>query len=285
MIKNQIQLTLEPFCEGYSGAWVDSNYGGVAQKWLFIRSAQATKREQHTLQKNILKSTEQSMKSFNKLCRQTFACDQDAEKALARWIEEQDYIQVVDAKIIEDVIYQGRGRPKHNAQGEKVYQVSGQLTTSIRKKKTKEDETGCFIIATNDVDIKLTMDEFLSHYKSQQSVERGFRFLKSPDFLTSSLFLKKPERIEALLMVMTCSLMIYAALEHLIRTRLREKEMFFPDMKKKPTQNPTAKWVFSCFTGVHELSIGMDIKVILNLNERQKIILHCLGQRYWGVYS
>ena len=28
---------------------------------------------------------------------------------------------------------------------------------------------------------------------------------------------EKPERIEALLMVMTCSLMIYAALEHRIR--------------------------------------------------------------------
>ncbi len=78
---------------------------------------------------------------------------------------------------------------------------------------------------------------------------------------------------------------IYAALEHLIRTKLREKEMYFPDMKKKPTQNPTAKWVFSCFAGVHELSVGADIKVILNLNERQKIILNCLGDRYWGVYS
>ncbi|WP_223946184.1 hypothetical protein, partial [Aeromonas caviae] len=36
--------------------------------------------------------------------------------------------------------------------------------------------------------------------KAQQNVERGFRFLKSPEFLTSSLYLKKPERIEALLM-------------------------------------------------------------------------------------
>ncbi len=285
LIKNQSQLTLEPFCEGYSGAWVDSNYAGVPQKWLFIRSAQATKREQHTLCKNILKSTEQSMKSFNKLCRETFACAQDAEKALARWLKEQDYLQAFDIKLIEDVVYQGRGRPKQDVQGEKVFQLTGQLATSIRKKETKEEETGCFIIATNDIGNKLTMDELLSHYKSQQAVERGFRFLKSPDFLTSSLFLKKPERIEALLMVMTCSLMVYAALEHLIRTKLREKEMFFPDMKKKPTQNPTAKWVFSCFTGVHELSVGMDIKVILNLNERQKIILDCLGERYWDVYS
>jgi transposase len=47
------------------------------------------------------------------------------------------------------------------------------------------------------------MQFILDEYKSQQAVERGFRFLKSPDFLTSSLFLKKPERIEALLMVVT----------------------------------------------------------------------------------
>ena len=129
------------------------------------------------------------------------------------------------------------------------------------------------------------MQFLLDEYKSQQAVERGFRFLKSPDFLTSSLFLKKPERIEALLMIMTCSLMVYAGIEHLIRKRLAEQDASFPDMKKKPTQNPTAKWVFSCFAGVHELSVGTNIKVILNLNERQKIILNCLGDRYWGVYS
>ena len=39
------------------------------------------------------------------------------------------------------------------------------------------------------------------------------------------------------------------------------------------------------FAGVHELRVGEDIKVIFNLNERQKIIFNCLGERYWGVYS
>jgi transposase len=34
-------------------------------------------------------------------------------------------------------------------------------------------------------------------------VERGFRFLKDPEFLAASLSRKKPERIMALLMVMT----------------------------------------------------------------------------------
>ncbi len=77
------------------------------------------------------------MKSFNKLCRQTFACDQDAEKALEKWLKEQDYIQVVDKKMIENVAHQGRGRPKQDAQGEKIYQLSGRLSTSIRKKRNE----------------------------------------------------------------------------------------------------------------------------------------------------
>ena len=44
--------------------------------------------------------------------------------------------------------------------------------------------------------------------------EKGFRSLKSPDFLASTFYLIKPERIEALLMVMKTCLMVFAALEH-----------------------------------------------------------------------
>jgi len=115
------------------------------------------------------------------------------------------------------------------------------------------EQKGFFILGTNDCSGELTMQNMLNHYKSQQSVERGFRFLKSPDFLVSSIYLKSPQRIEALLMIMTCCLMIYAALEHLIRRELQAKNLFFPDMKKQPTQKPTAKWVFWCFMGIHVL--------------------------------
>ena len=52
----------------------------------------------------------------------------------------------------------------------------------------------------------------LAGYKGQARAERGFRFLKDPQFLASSLYLKKPERIMALLMVMTVCLLVYAAL-------------------------------------------------------------------------
>ncbi|CDH25634.1 transposase (fragment) [Xenorhabdus bovienii str. kraussei Becker Underwood] len=112
-------------------------------------------------------------------------------------------------------------------------------------------KVGMFILATNKMDDKaLSMETLLANYKAQQKVERDFRFLKSLEFLTSAIYLKKLERIEALLMIMTCSLMVYAALEHKIRTRLKQNAPFYPDMKGKPTQSPTARWVFLTFEGI-----------------------------------
>ncbi|MGL6256937.1 IS1634 family transposase, partial [Aeromonas caviae] len=104
-------------------------------------------------------------------------------------------------------------------------------------------------------------------------------------FLTSSLYLKKPERIEALLMVMTCSLMIYAALEHRIRQGLVEQNRSVADMKKKPTQQPTARWIFLRFGGIHEYRLGEAPPQVTELTGDQQIILEVLGERYRQIYS
>ena len=128
------------------------------------------------------------------------------------------------------------------------------------------------------------MDELLKNYKAQQKVERGFRFLKSPEFLTSAVYLKKPERIEALLMVMTCSLMIYAGIEHKIRTKLQTTEPFYPDMKKKTTQKPTARWVFLTFEGIHHLKMG-ETDIIVGLEPHHQLLIEILGPNYASFYS
>ncbi|HEV2458694.1 MAG TPA: hypothetical protein VGS80_10040 [Ktedonobacterales bacterium] len=49
-----------------------------------------------------------------------------------------------------------------------------------------------FLIATNVLDpAQLSDHELIRTYKDQQSVERGFSFLKDPLFLASSVFVKK----------------------------------------------------------------------------------------------
>lgn len=286
LISEHNPTSFEPIMEGYSGKWVDSEYAGVKQRWLLIRSEQATKREQKTLDKKMLKTTEQSIKSFKKLCQQRFACTTDANKTLADWEKQQDMITVHDLAITSIEVHKKSGRPKRGQTPTRIdYQITGNLACDWQKRTELLAQKGLFILATNDCSKAFSMDKMLTLYKSQQSVEKGFRFLKSPDFLTSSLYLKKPERIEALLMIMTCCLMIYAALEHKIRHELKAQNLHFPDMKKKPSQRPTARWVFFCFQGIHVLTIGEEQRHVTNLQDRHRIILSCLGDIYQQIYS
>lgn len=244
LIAQSPNLEFETITDGYQGVWYESNYGSVPQKWLLIRSEQALKREGHNFDKRMLKQSEQGRKAFKKLCQQEFACDVDAQKAFEQWESKQPYLKG-ELTIIKVPVFNGAGRPSLNQKPEREYfQITGNLYTALSKREDAQQKLGLFIIASNDLSSELTMEKMLSTYKSQQSVEKGFRFLKSPDFLTSAIYLKKPERIEALLMVMTTCLMIYAALEHEIRKQLKEQNRYFPDMKKKPYQRPTARWVF-----------------------------------------
>jgi transposase len=285
LIAKANQVEWVPLQNGYEGYWSTSPYGGVAQRWLLVKSKQAKTREQHILNKLVCKSTKASLKSFHRLCRKAFSCEPDAQKALQEWSAAQEFIQLHDVAIQEEKRHATRGRPRLGATYHSRFYITGFLSTSLRLKEQAQDTQGLFILATNDCSENLSMESMLEEYKSQQTVERGFRFLKSPDFLTSSFFLKKPERIEALLMVMTCCLMVYASVEYRIRQTLADKQAFFPDMKKKPTQRPTAKWVFFCFQGIALLTIDKQQQVVTNMMDRQRTILDCLGPIYAEFYS
>ena len=288
LIKQSSMLTFEPITEGYEGVYHQSNYGDVEQKWLLIRSEEAYKRERYNLDKRMQNAGEEARKNFKQLCQERFACAKDAEQALKKWRAKQKVCKVcdVEAEIIELPIYSRAGRPKKDAQAIRIdYQITGVLFTPLTSRQNALQQLGLFIIATNDLDDKLKMEDLLSEYKSQQKVEKGFRFLKSPDFLTSAIFLEKPERIEALLMIMTCCLMVYAALEHLIRKTLAEKKCYFPDMKNKPSQKPTARWVFQCFDGISIIYPLEGSPIVTNLEDRNRTILNCLGESVWKIYS
>ncbi|MBW4462433.1 MAG: hypothetical protein KME47_19660 [Nodosilinea sp. WJT8-NPBG4] len=91
------------------------------------------------------------------------------------------------------------GRPKHSQPSDPValgYQWQATL------ERTDEYEAQCqqrhrrFILATNVLDEDTyPAERLLREYKAQQHVEGGFRFLKDPLFFTSSVFIKKPQRV------------------------------------------------------------------------------------------
>ena len=183
--------------------------------------------------------------------------------------------------------YGNRGRPRHGTQPEQlVYQIDGALASSLTTRQARIDQRSCFILATNELDTaQLPPQEVLAGYKGQGHGERGLRFLKDPQFLASSLYLKKPERIMALLMVMTVCLLVYAALEYRIRKALKDHEATFPDQKGKRIQHPTARWVFHYFVGIHLLCQAGQWPMVLNLTEEHQHLLRLLGKPYMQFYD
>ena len=191
-----------------------------------------------------------------------------------------------DSTVCPTPHYGKRGRPGPGAQPDQiVYHIAGALASRLTDRQARVDQQSCFILATNELDEgQLSAQAVLDGYKGQARAERGFRFLKDPQFLASSLYLKKPERIMALLMVMTVCLLVYAALEYRIRTALKEHAATFPDQKGKRIQNPTARWVFHYFVGIHVLYIPGQGLMILNLTDEHQHLLQLLGKRYAWFY-
>jgi len=173
------------------------NYAGIKQRWLLIKSEQATKKEEHTFEKNLNKTVAKEEKAFKKLGKKQFACETDSRSALNEFVESSLFISVNEENVVEVPMYKGKGHPANEQEGY-YYQLQGNVYTDEDEEKVTYAhlKIGLFILTTNKLDDdKLPMNELLKNYKAQQKVERGFRFLKSLEFLTSAMYLKKPERI------------------------------------------------------------------------------------------
>jgi len=264
------------------------NYADIHQRWVIYYSPQAYQRALGSVKKQILKQSTAELKQFKHLCQQEFSCELDTEKSLKKFQKTLKHTQINDASGVIKPRFNKKGRPPKDAEPDYyIWQIEGSMASSIEKREMMIRKKSCFILATNQLDAdKLSEEQMIHRYKKdQQKVERGFRFLKDPQFLAASLYLKKPERIMALLMVMTLSLLIYATLEYRIRTVLDEKNAIYPNQKGKPIKNPTTRWVFQSFSGIHVLIINHSQVIILNLKEKHRLMLALLGKEFQKFYS
>ncbi len=259
-------------------------YGEIKQQWILYKSTQAKLKDDKIIQREYKKKEKQEVNLLMKLQKKAYFCKADAKQALKEKTLQLECISIREKKLISKAKYKIKGRPKTNAIPD-YYEYYWQIEFEPNKEFIKEKQTkrsGLFILATNDM--SLSPQELLNEYKSQQRVERGFRFLKSPQFLSDAIFLKNPKRIEAMLMIMTLSLLVYSAIEYKIRRELKLKNKTFPNQLGKAIQNPTARWIFENFFAIHFLSLN-GYEQIIGLNDKHRLILSLLGKNYMHFYD
>lgn len=262
-------------------------YAGIKQHWLVIYTPQAHSRAIKSVNKQCLKQTTQQEKAFQTLCRQHFACQEEAQKALDSFSQKHPLIEISNQQLIAIPHYDTSGRPKKGQKPSSfTYKIEGNLFVLLAERQRRIERKSCYILATNQLDTdQLTAEDMMNKYKDQQKVERGFRFLKDPLFMASTLFLKSPKRIMALTMIMTLSLLIYAALEYRIREALKQSGNQFPNQRGEKISNPTVRWIFQFFAGIHVLLMNEVQTIVLNMNNHHLLILHLLGKEYEKLYS
>ncbi|MEW5859669.1 MAG: IS1634 family transposase [Cyanobacteriota bacterium] len=259
--------------DGYQIAQHLSNYGGVAQRWIVVESETRKQADLRQLERRLVKAEQTAHKKLQQLYKAKFACAEDAIKAASELSQQLKYHCLSDIITVEADLDKTkkskRGQPSENS----FYQIQASLVRDTRAIESEIRCAGRFVLATNVLDIScLSNDEMLAEYKAQQGTERGFGFLKDPLFFTDSVFLKSPERVSALALVMGLCLLVYTLGQRQLRLALEQSQLGIKNQLGKLTRRPTLRWVFQCFQAVHLITIA-HTKQITNLTPERLNIL------------
>jgi transposase len=280
----EVIAQVTPFAEwdglaqGYRLIEVCTTYGGIAQRWVVVESDKRREADLKQLNKRVEQQEQRQRRNLEQLCKESFACEADALKAIGQFEQTLRYCQLTSVSVVQKVHHGKRGRPKPDTVPESVrFHLQATLVQNTEAIEAGRRIAGRFILATNVLDCdELGAVEVLSEYKKQQSSERGFRFLKDPLFFTSSVFLKSPQRIMALAMVMALCLLVYTLAQRKLRQALSEANTGIPNQLGKLTDTPTMRWVFQCFQAIH-LVVVAGHKQVSNLSAQRLKILQFLG--------
>jgi transposase len=271
--------------------WAPDRPAPTGQRWVAVRTTAGEERARVTLRRQVDKTREQWEKALWHLSHRHFACAPDARAALEKHLKKRPEWLTIQAHLVEHPKHSQPGRPRKDGAPEQVvWQIDATLAVDEETVARAVRRQASFLVATNVLHAEeLSDQELIRTYKEQHSVERGFAFLKDPLFMASSVFVKKPERIVALALVMVLCLLVYRLAEHRLREQLTATGQSIRSQVNKPTDRPTLRWVFQCFEGIDLLHVrhGPDpaVALVLRLQPLHQQVLTLLGPTYKEFYK
>jgi transposase len=262
---------------------------GMEQRWLVVQSQAAAWRAEVTLSKAQKREHEAIAQQLFHLQAKRFETPQLAQEALAAVSKKWKYHQVESSQLLEHKRYATKGRPTPKTPIKATaWQLQARVRLDVERIQQAKQYHACFVLGSNIEAEQLSDAEVIAGYKGQAQAEGGFRFLKDPLFFVSSLFVKKPSRIQGLLMVMTLALLVYSVAQRRLRQELVRQNETIPNQINHPTNRPTLRWVFQVLEGIERVRVKVEGQVqelITGLNEVKIKILRLFGAQVCHVYQ
>lgn len=219
---------------------------GYDTRMVVVRSSAGVER--------FIKKMDQSYEKLEKdilvASQKTFACEADVRKEWERFQKAHKCSVLICAAEFEEekIEKRPRGNPGKNPKPPKVesiwhlrIRIDGEDAAKVENLQQEEE---CFVLITGIGEDELDGTDILRQYKDQSIVEVQFKLLKEPA-LASTIFLKTPDRINALVMLLNVSLLIRALIQYKIRKSIAESQEELPRIgwDNRKLENPTIKFV------------------------------------------
>jgi len=253
---------------------------GKAYRAVVVHSSAHDRRRLKRLERELEASRTEIAQVAKEAEQQTFSCRPDAEAAAAQGRTLSTAYHLLDVWVEERPRF-GPGRPKKGTPRVPVaidYVLRTRIAEQHEAIAKRRQMAGCFVLLSNvpaDGAGAYSAERILRTYKEQHGIEKNFGFLKD-DRIANALFLKRPERIEALGLILLISLLIWRLIERVMRTELEARQATLPGWDNKPTARPTAYMVTWKFKGVLLLCVGGQRQLAKPLTDTQMAFLCAL---------
>lgn len=268
-------------CASYQAFETKVEIHGRLLRALVIHSSAHDKRRQKRIDKELAKARQDLSDAIAKSSKNTFACRPDAETECSRLHSLPMPYHTLETRVEEEVKY-APGRPAKDGQrsiAAQRWRVHAYIVERPEAIERKRAEAGCFVLISNrpsqGADAQ-TSEELLRSYKDQDGIERNFSFLKDP-LIVNDLFLKKPERIEALGMILLLALLIWNLMQRQMRRHLEETGSTIEGLDRRKTNRPTSYAMTTKFSNVLILKAGQSKILKKPLSTTQRAYLKALG--------
>jgi transposase len=253
---------------------------GTPYRAVVVHSSAQDKRRQQRLARDIQTSSSTMQTTARAAEQQEYFCRADADAAAARLRAVSAAYHRLEVAVEERLVY-GRGRPsahKPRPITARRYRLKTAISPQTERIARMEEEAGCFVLLTNVPTagaLAHSARDILTVYKEQHGTEQNYGFLKDP-VIVNSLFLKKPERIEALGLILLLALLLWRLMERTMRTYVDTTRTPLPGWDRKATERPTAFMMITKFAGVIVFKCGHDRQLARPLSVVQQQYLTAL---------
>jgi transposase len=253
---------------------------GKTYRAVVVHSSSQDQRRQKALARELQASYATLEATVREATQQEYFCQADAEAAAAKLRALQSAYHGVEVRVEEHPKY-GPGRPSLK-QPRVAKALRYGLQATLRERSDviarRTQETGCFVLLTNvptEGEMAHSAGEVLRAYKEQHGIEQNYGFLKDP-LIVNRLFLKKPERIEALGLVLLLALLLWRLVERTLRLHVETTGNPLTGWDKKATQKPTAFMMMTKFAAVMVIKVGGQRQLVHPLSTVQQQYLLAL---------